>query len=73
MKIVVDRSKCVGHARCQALAPALVSLDDLGYIGADSIDVPAGQEALARRVVRACPEQVLRLEGDGPAVSAGPA
>lgn len=67
MRIIVDRSACVGHARCQHVAQELVHADENGYIGADSFDVPAGQEALARRMVLACPEQALRLEGDPPA------
>ena len=64
MKILANRSACVGHARCFAIAPELVRLDENGYIGADVFEVPLGQETLARRVVRACPEQVLRLDDD---------
>lgn len=61
MKIIVDRNSCVGHARCHHVAPELIRLDENGYIAIDSVEVPAGQEALARRTTRACPEQALRM------------
>ena len=64
MKIVVKPGACAGHARCQLIAPELMQADDNGYITAATIDVPVDQEALARRVVGACPEQVLSLEGE---------
>lgn len=53
MKILIQRETCVGHARCQ-------------HVALDSVEVPAGQEALARRAVRACPEQALRIADDAP-------
>ena len=61
MKIVIDRSRCVGHARCAAIAPELYILDDDGYIANDGFDVPEGQEALASRDARACPERVISV------------
>jgi ferredoxin len=61
MKVIVNRSACVGHARCHHVAPELFELDDDGYIASTSFEVPAGQEALARRGVRACPERVLSI------------
>ncbi len=64
MKIVIDRKNCVGHARCQAVAPELYPLDDLGYIDSDGFDVPAGMEAAARNGAKACPERVIRTVGD---------
>ena len=30
LKVGVDRARCQGHARCNALAPELFELDDLG-------------------------------------------
>ena len=59
MKVIVNTSACVGHARCQHVAPELFTLDDNGYIATATFDVPAGQEALAQRAVRACPERAL--------------
>ena len=61
MKIVIDRANCVGHARCAAVAPDLYTLDAEGYIAIDGFDVPAGQEALAQRGARACPERVIKV------------
>jgi ferredoxin len=61
VKIIVTRSLCSGHARCANVAPDLFGLNDEGYIELDEINVPAGQEELARRGVRACPERALRL------------
>jgi ferredoxin len=61
VKIVADRSRCAGHARCAAVAEKLFVLDDNGYIGFDERAVDPGAEDLARRGVRACPERALKL------------
>jgi ferredoxin len=61
MKIIIDRANCVGHARCAAIAPDLYVLDAEGYIAIDGFDVPEGQEALAQRGARACPERVIKV------------
>jgi ferredoxin len=67
MKIVANRKKCAGHARCAAVAEQLFVLDDNAFIGFDEKLVPAGLEDLARRGVRACPERALKIsEGGGP-------
>jgi ferredoxin len=62
MKIRINKSACVGHARCAAVAPDIFPLDDDGYIAVEELDVPAGQEALARRGARACPERIITVE-----------
>lgn len=64
MKIRIDKAGCVGHARCAAVAPEIFPLDDDGYIAVEEIDVPEGQEALARRGARACPERILTVVED---------
>jgi ferredoxin len=62
MKIRINRSKCVGHARCAAVAPDLFLLDSDGYIAITEIDsVPEDQKALATRAARACPERVIEI------------
>jgi ferredoxin len=61
MKIRIDKAHCVGHARCAAIAPDLFTLDDDGYIAVEEIDVPPGQEAIARRGARACPERIITV------------
>ena len=62
MKIVVNTALCSGHARCAAMAPALFTLDDIGYVSFAEKTVPAGMEEQAERGVRACPERALRLD-----------
>jgi ferredoxin len=65
MRILVDKARCAGHARCYATAPEIFVLDDNGYIDMESFDVQPGQEELARRGARACPERGLRVEHEG--------
>ncbi len=62
MKIRINKAGCVGNARCAAVAPELFPLDDDGYIAVSEVDVPPGQEALARRGARACPERIIVVE-----------
>jgi ferredoxin len=64
MRIRIEKSACVGNARCAAVAGDLYPLDDDGYIAVDQIDVPAGEEQLARRGARACPERIIFVEDD---------
>ena len=61
MKIRIDKARCVGNARCWAVAADLYPLDDDGYIAIEGFDVPEGQEELARRGARACPERVIEI------------
>lgn len=61
MQLHVDNSKCQGHARCNAIAPELFVLDDLGYVATPSGPVPAELEAHAKKGVAACPEQALTI------------
>jgi ferredoxin len=64
MKIRIEKSACVGNARCAAVAPELFPLDDNGYINVEKIDVPPGKEELARRGALACPERIILIEDD---------
>jgi ferredoxin len=61
MKICADIQRCQGHARCAALAPEWMILNDEGYLETAEVLVPAGQEGLAERVIRACPEGILTI------------
>lgn len=61
MKIRIDKARCVGNARCWAVAPDIYPLDDEGYIAVEEVTVPEGQEQLARRGARACPERVIEV------------
>ena len=64
MKIRIEKAQCTGNARCNAVAASLYPLDDEGYIAIDGFDVPPGQEALARRGARACPERIIFIIED---------
>jgi ferredoxin len=60
LKVRVDRERCQGHARCNALAPELFDLDDLGNaheIGDGS--VPVELESKAWLAQANCPEQAI--------------
>ena len=61
MRIVVDKTLCVGHARCHALEPDLFPIDDLGYVDVTELEVPADLAARARRAVSACPERAIAV------------
>jgi ferredoxin len=61
VKIIVKRPLCSGHARCASVAPEIFRLDDDGYIDMDDFEVAAGDEELARKGARACPERALRV------------
>ena len=62
MKIIVDRDRCQGHARCLAEGPDIYVLDDLGYNSTNNDDVPADLAGQARRGALACPEQAITVE-----------
>jgi ferredoxin len=64
MKIRIEKVACVGNARCAAVAEALYPLDENGYIAIEGFDVPPGQELLAKRGARACPERIIFVEED---------
>ena len=63
-KIIVDWGACDGNGTCTLEAPSILEMDD-----ADNLIVlqeTFGAELLeeARRAVRACPKQALRLDED---------
>ncbi|MGH3970788.1 MAG: ferredoxin [Mycobacterium sp.] len=64
MKVALDKSKCAGHARCNAVAPDLFPIDELGYSTLVSHDVEPGDEHATREGVAACPELALRIDED---------
>jgi ferredoxin len=63
MNVSVDTAKCTGHARCNAVAPAVYNLDDDGYcnIGKDK-PVPPGLEEAARNGAASCPERAITVD-----------
>jgi ferredoxin len=73
MKIRIERSACVGNARCAAVAEALFPLDEDGYIAVESFEVAPGLEREARNGARACPERIIYVEEDDGTISWPPA
>ena len=73
MKIEINREKCVGHARCAAVAGELYPLDDDGYIQTEGFTVPEGMEKAARNGARACPERIIFVEEEDGRISWPPA
>lgn len=64
MKIRIEKAQCVGNARCNAVAEHLYPLDDEGYIATEGFAVPAGEEDLARKGARVCPERIIFVVED---------
>jgi ferredoxin len=64
VKIRINKSACVGNARCAAVSEELFPLDDDGYIAVEEVNVPPGMEELARKGARACPERIIIIEDD---------
>jgi ferredoxin len=60
VKVLVDRDRCEGNAKCVALAPAVFSVDDNDQVqitGAPDPHRKAVEAAVAR-----CPRQALMIE-----------
>jgi ferredoxin len=62
IRIILRPGVCSGHARCNAIAPALFPLDDEGYSAMQPTVVPPGLKAQAREGVDACPERAILIE-----------
>ncbi len=65
MRLHVDWTRCDGHGSCAELLPELLDTDDWGFpvVRGEDRDpvVGAALEKHARRAVKACPVQALRL------------
>ena len=65
MRVHVDWTRCDGHSSCAELLPELLDTDEWGFplVRGDQRDpdVPRSLEKHARRAVKACPLQALRL------------
>jgi ferredoxin len=61
VRATVDTATCVGHARCNAVAPDVYELDDDGYVVAPDGEVPAVLHGQARAGADACPERALTV------------
>ena len=63
MKAVIDSALCAAHGLCAAVAPEVYDIDDDGYnvAAGTTVEIPAGQEAAARRGADACPEAAIQV------------
>jgi ferredoxin len=60
MKVRLESATCEGFGTCATHAPNLFELDEWGYaILKNDGQVPAGEEALARRAVIDCPVHAI--------------
>jgi ferredoxin len=62
MKVLVDLTRCSGHARCYQADPGLFQIDDLGYASRAEFDVPGGAEDAARTGALSCPERAITVD-----------
>lgn len=62
MLVRLDKSKCMGHAQCNAVDPDLFPIDDFGYSVLEPHEVRPGDEDTVRDGVAACPEGALVIE-----------
>lgn len=61
VKIAVDTAKCMGHARCNAVAPDAFDLDDEGnaVVTPGAVNVPLPQ---LHNAAGSCPEQAIAVQ-----------
>jgi ferredoxin len=60
MKVRLESATCEGFGTCATHAPNLFELDEWGYaILKHDGQVPAGEEALARRAIIDCPVHAI--------------
>ncbi|KCZ94244.1 ferredoxin [Hyphomonas johnsonii] len=62
IKVTVNVEGCVGHARCEAVAPEVYQLNDDGFNVTPCKYVSDNLKEQAIRGARACPEQVITVE-----------
>ena len=62
MRVRLDRSRCVGHAQCYAVAPELFPIDDNGYSILEELEVTLGDEESTRAGAAACPELAILID-----------
>jgi ferredoxin len=61
MKVVVDRSRCVGTGICESTAPAVFEIDDDGRLVIEECDVAPDRLDPVHAAVANCPTQALSL------------
>lgn len=61
MKVRVDPERCMGHSMCNAMAPEVYGVSDMGFNEMGEFEVPEGGEAAAARGISACPERAISI------------
>lgn len=64
MRISIDSARCMGHGRCYAVAPNLLTDDEQGFVAqsGQTFDVPDHLHDQAREAADACPESAILLQ-----------
>ena len=63
MFLSIDADKCMGHGRCYAVAPDLLTDDEEGFVAqrGQTVEVPSGAEDQAQDAADACPEGAIAI------------
>jgi ferredoxin len=63
MKVAIDSTRCQGHGRCYAFAPALFEPDELGNSHSRTNEpIDLALEHQARVAAANCPERAILVE-----------
>ncbi|MFI6367835.1 ferredoxin [Nocardia sp. NPDC050630] len=62
MKITADRTRCQGHAMCEALLPHIFEVDNTGKVRILTTPIPTPDHSDARLAIDTCPVEALRAE-----------
>jgi ferredoxin len=67
--ISIDADKCMGHGRCYAVAPDLLTDDDEGFVAERGRcwEIPEGLVGQAEDAADACPEGAIAVLETAPA------
>jgi ferredoxin len=57
----VDRNKCCGYGACAELCPEVFSLDENGFVVANTSEIRQELMAAAEEAADSCPEEVLKI------------
>lgn len=58
----VDKDRCVGHARCNAISPEVYPVDEIGFVDITEVTVLGELAHAARAGAAACPEEAITVE-----------
>jgi ferredoxin len=63
VRVIVDRSLCMGHAQCNAVGPDVYDLDDDGHCLPVEGEIPPALRDQATEGAAACPERAITIGG----------